>query len=635
MCRCPRLVQKPLQTQGFGRRDRARRAAPGGARRRRERRRGSRAAARGAPPGRAALGGVAPTGRSSGGPGSKGWVAYPVKKLLRPFLRWYVEPLAHEQRMFNDVVLKLVDGLLEEVDRGERSREEAARTLGELEERLTRAERRGARRARPRRSPRSRPRRPSPTTSPSRRRCAARPPTSASASAPYVDDFRDAAPVLDVGCGRGEFLGAAPRRRHRGARASTPTPTWSPTRAARASRSSRPTRSPTSRRSPDGSLGGIFAAQVVEHLPPAALFRLLELAAREAPPRRPARRRDDQPALAARPPLLLRRPDARAAARPRDARAARAAGRLPRGRDPLPQRAAPRRRRRRADPRDPLRAARLRDRRQNLRIAVCRPQVPFARGGVEIFTDDLVAELRTRGHEADLVTVPFKWYPGRARADAGVPLAAARPRRGGRPADRPRDRDEVPLATSSATRTRSSGSSTSSARRTSSTAPSSGSSASRPRSARSAAQVQELDKVALGEARKVFATSRNVADRLERSTGIAAEVMPHPPQELAVPLRRVRRLRPLGRPARPREADRPADRGGASAAASQVVVAGDGPDRERLESLANGARPLRRPRLGGGARRPVRALPRRLLRAGRRGLRDGARTRRSSPRSRS
>ncbi len=43
---------------------------------------------------------------------------------------------------------------------------------------------------------------------------------------------------------------------------------------------------------------------------------------------------------------------------------------------------------------------------------MCRPQVVFARGGVEIFTDDLVAELRARGHDADLVSVPFKWYPG-------------------------------------------------------------------------------------------------------------------------------------------------------------------------------------------------------------------------------
>ena len=47
-----------------------------------------------------------------------------------------------------------------------------------------------------------------------------------------------------------------------------------------------------------------------------------------------------------------------------------------------------------------------------MRIAVCSAQVPFARGGTEIFVDDLVQELRKRGHEAELVTVPYKWYPG-------------------------------------------------------------------------------------------------------------------------------------------------------------------------------------------------------------------------------
>src|SRR5213593_2443079 len=47
-----------------------------------------------------------------------------------------------------------------------------------------------------------------------------------------------------------------------------------------------------------------------------------------------------------------------------------------------------------------------------MRIAVCVPQVPFVRGGAEIFADRLVEELRGRGHETDLVTVPFKWYPG-------------------------------------------------------------------------------------------------------------------------------------------------------------------------------------------------------------------------------
>src|SRR3954469_17954874 len=47
-----------------------------------------------------------------------------------------------------------------------------------------------------------------------------------------------------------------------------------------------------------------------------------------------------------------------------------------------------------------------------MRIAVCAPQVPFTRGGAEIFADDLVAELRERDHETELVTVPYKWYPG-------------------------------------------------------------------------------------------------------------------------------------------------------------------------------------------------------------------------------
>ena len=46
-----------------------------------------------------------------------------------------------------------------------------------------------------------------------------------------------------------------------------------------------------------------------------------------------------------------------------------------------------------------------------MRIAVCSPQVPFARGGAEILAERLTLELRARGHEADLVTVPFKWYP--------------------------------------------------------------------------------------------------------------------------------------------------------------------------------------------------------------------------------
>ena len=71
--------------------------------------------------------------------------------------------------------------------------------------------------------------------------------------------------------------------------------------------------------------------------------------------------------------------------------------------------------------------------------------MPFARGGAEIFSDALVeraARARPRGRDR-LRAVQV--VPGRARPHPGVPLAAARPDRGGRQADRHGRRDEVPL----------------------------------------------------------------------------------------------------------------------------------------------------------------------------------------------
>jgi hypothetical protein len=41
----------------------------------------------------------------------------PVKLVLRRLMRWYVEPLAADQRAFNDAVLKLIDDLSERLDR--------------------------------------------------------------------------------------------------------------------------------------------------------------------------------------------------------------------------------------------------------------------------------------------------------------------------------------------------------------------------------------------------------------------------------------------------------------------------------------------------------------------------------------
>jgi glycosyltransferase involved in cell wall biosynthesis len=44
-------------------------------------------------------------------------------------------------------------------------------------------------------------------------------------------------------------------------------------------------------------------------------------------------------------------------------------------------------------------------------IVVCEAQVPFVHGGAEVHVRELTRELKARGYEAELVSVPFKWYP--------------------------------------------------------------------------------------------------------------------------------------------------------------------------------------------------------------------------------
>jgi hypothetical protein len=46
----------------------------------------------------------------------RGFLLAPVKRMLRKFMRWYVEPVAAQQRSFNLAVLGLVDELAERVD---------------------------------------------------------------------------------------------------------------------------------------------------------------------------------------------------------------------------------------------------------------------------------------------------------------------------------------------------------------------------------------------------------------------------------------------------------------------------------------------------------------------------------------
>ena len=44
-------------------------------------------------------------------------------------------------------------------------------------------------------------------------------------------------------------------------------------------------------------------------------------------------------------------------------------------------------------------------------VVVCEAQVPFVHGGAEVHVRELLRELIARGYDAELVSVPFKWYP--------------------------------------------------------------------------------------------------------------------------------------------------------------------------------------------------------------------------------
>jgi hypothetical protein len=50
-------------------------------------------------------------------PGFRGGIGVPAKAVLRKMMRWYVEPLAYDQRSFNAAVLRLLDDLQDQVAR--------------------------------------------------------------------------------------------------------------------------------------------------------------------------------------------------------------------------------------------------------------------------------------------------------------------------------------------------------------------------------------------------------------------------------------------------------------------------------------------------------------------------------------
>jgi glycosyltransferase involved in cell wall biosynthesis len=221
-----------------------------------------------------------------------------------------------------------------------------------------------------------------------------------------------------------------------------------------------------------------------------------------------------------------------------------------------------------------------------VRIAVCVPQVPFARGGAEIFADTLVRELAARGHESDLVTVPYKWYPGTRvltqaflwrlldleEADGrtiDLVIATKFPSYAVRHANKVvwllhQFRQAYELDGTEL-----------------------GQFGRDPADRATRRAVHRLDRVALGEARAVFATSRNVAERLRRALDVQAEVLPHPPQELDYRCESYGDfVLTVNRLDRAKRVDLLLDALAADPRLTAVVT-GDGPDRERLERHAH------------------------------------------------
>ena len=220
-----------------------------------------------------------------------------------------------------------------------------------------------------------------------------------------------------------------------------------------------------------------------------------------------------------------------------------------------------------------------------MRIAVCLPQVPFAHGGAEVLAESLVDELRRRDHTVDLVTVPFKWYPGaKVLSQALLWRLLDLEEVDGKPVDlviatkfpsyvvrhpnkivwlvhqfrQAYDLHGTELAQF----------------------------ADDPVGREIRRSVERLDRTTLGEARGLFAISQNVADRLRESTDLTAEVLRPPPPALDYHCDEYGDfVLSVGRLDRAKRVDLLLE-AAAAGDGLHVVVAGEGPDRERLEHIA-------------------------------------------------
>jgi len=214
-----------------------------------------------------------------------------LQKVVRRLLRWYINPIVEQQNAFNTAVSSSLESLVERVDHQSHALEahtavwhpEHDADHESLTLRLQRLERLGRQAG-------------SPSVVPGTQLGAVpaqscpgpaldyfglelkfrRPHLIRDRYARYLKHFSDCQDVLDIGCGRGEFVEMllANGISARGV-------DLNPDAVAAASERNLPVElaeaSSYLGSLPNGSLGGVFAAQVVEHLEPEHLARLLQL----------------------------------------------------------------------------------------------------------------------------------------------------------------------------------------------------------------------------------------------------------------------------------------------------------------------------------------------------------------------
>ena len=227
-------------------------------------------------------------------PGPLAGIRRRVKAATRRATRWYVEGLAHEVRIFQVASVDAAKATATRADRQEEELGELSRRVSALTERLVRMER--AARAPARQRPEVGVARAPEASPPAAERVAdsfdyfgfelAGRGTLEEISArqnQYVELFADRDPVLDAGCGRGEFLELL-KDAGIEARGADTNPDMVAHCRERGMDVAHADAIGVLEGLDEDSLGGLFAAQLVEHLAPARLVAFLEGAARALRP---------------------------------------------------------------------------------------------------------------------------------------------------------------------------------------------------------------------------------------------------------------------------------------------------------------------------------------------------------------